>query len=385
MSFSLLLDRGERGLKKLAVGLARTVVRSRRNTPIDATRVRSILVVRQHNQLGDMLCVVPLLRALRAGFPDSRLVLLTSPVNHAVMLHHRLLDEVVNYDKREFLAGGRIKAKTLRAFVRMLREFKFDLAIVPATVSMSFTSDLLGYLSGARWRIGPGGLDGKENPGAFLYTHPVQLGWQETPDRHQTLRNMDICTDLSLSTPDLELELTLLPEESEAGQREVEMFGSGARPVVAFHPGAGKVPNRWPAGSFARVITDLYKNSGCTIVVIKGPMDEEPVNDLVNRLDVPYYLIENRAIREVASVLNSVDLLVSNDTGIMHVGAATGTAVLSLFGPTNPCQWAPPGPKNRYLRDDSGVIGDITVEAVLETVRQMLREHRAKKGDRVLI
>jgi len=375
MPFSILADRGERWLKKLAVALARAVVRTRRNTPIDATQVKSILIVRQHNQLGDMLCVVPLLRALRARFPGSKLVLLTSPVNNAVMLHHRLLDRVVNYDKREFLAEGRIKARALRAFVRMLRAFKFDLAIVPATVSMSFTSDMLAFLSGARWRIGPGELDGKENPGAFLYTHPVQLSWQTSPDRHQTLRNMDVCRDLSLSTPDLRLELTLLPEESKAGRREAHALRSGARLVVAFHPGAGKGPNRWPASSFSQVITELFKNSGCTIVVIKGPMDDDPVNELINRLNVPYYLVEKRTIRDVASLLQSIDLLVSNDTGVMHVGAATDTPVLSLFGPTNPCQWAPLGPKNRYLRCDSGVIGDITVEAVLEAARQMLREH----------
>jgi ADP-heptose:LPS heptosyltransferase len=104
-------------------------------------------------------------------------------------------------------------------------------------------------------------------------------------------------------------------------------------------------------------------------------MDDDPVNELINKLNVPYYLVEKRTIRDVASLLQSIDLLVSNDTGVMHVGAATDTPVLSLFGPTNPCQWAPLGPKNRYLRCDSGVIGDITVEAVLEAARQMLREH----------
>jgi heptosyltransferase III len=377
MPFSRLRDRGERGLKRLAVGLARTVVRSHSDTTIDTGQVKSILIVRQHNQLGDMLCVVPLLRALRARFPGSRLVLLTSPVNHAVMLHHRLLDAVLNYDKREFLAGGRIKTKSLRAFVRLLRGYKFDLAIVPATVSMSITSDLLAYLSGARWRIGPGKLEAKENPGAFLYTHPAELSWQATPERHQTLRNMDVCLSLSLNTPELGLELTLLPEEAEAGRKEIEPLRAGARHVVAFHPGAGKVPNRWPVNSFYHVIRDLHAGSGCAIIVIKGPMDDDPVSELVSKLGVPCYLVEKRTIREVASILGSVDLLVSNDTGVMHVGAAAGTPVLSLFGPTNPREWAPPGAKNRYIRCESGVIGDITVEAVLTAAREMLREHRA--------
>ena len=143
MSASSVLRLGERQLKRLAVGLGRVMTRTTSDLLIDPTRVRSILVVRQHNQLGDMLCVVPLLRALRSRFPGCRIVLLTSPVNHAVMQYHRLLDDVVNFDKREFLSDSTIRLGALRDFRRSLRRFSFDLAIVPATVSMSLTSDIL--------------------------------------------------------------------------------------------------------------------------------------------------------------------------------------------------------------------------------------------------
>jgi|WetSurMetagenome_2_1015567.scaffolds.fasta_scaffold131265_2 heptosyltransferase I len=375
MVVASVLRAGEQQLKRLAVRLGRALARTNTHSPIEPDRIRNILVVRQHNQLGDMLCVVPLLRALRARFPHSRIVLITSPVNHAVMLHHRLLDDVIKYDKREFLLHGVIRFSALRKFTKTLRGFEFDLAIVPATVSMSLTSDILAFISGARWRIGPGELEGKENPGAFLYTNPVTLSWKDSPQKHQTLRNIDIGRDLALTTPELELELTLLPEELENGRKRVADIRLKEYPVVAFHTGAGKVPNRWPAGYFARAIALTYSELGSRILVFKGPMDKQPVEALSNMLDVPFYLVEGNGIREDASIVRSVDLLVSNDTGMMHVGAAVGTPVLSLFGPTDPNQWAPLGPKHRFIRSSSRLISDIPVNEVLDAIRQMLREH----------
>jgi ADP-heptose:LPS heptosyltransferase len=345
---------------------------------IKPAEVHEILVVRQHNQLGDMLCVTPLLRALKLRFPAARITLLTSPVNNAVMLHHRLLDRVVNYDKKLFLRGSLPRLGALGAFIKGLRAPHIDLAIVPATVSMSLTSDILAYVSGARWRIGAGSLEGKKNPGAILYTDPVALSWDRDRGRHQTLRNIDICTTLTLPLPELSLEMTLLPEELAEGLSEVLPLRAGARGVVAFHPGAGKPPNRWPTDSFARVISDLQNNDGYSTIVIRGPMDDVPVNDLLRSLSVSVHLVENKSIRQVASILKSVDLLVSNDTGVMHVGAAVGVPVLSLFGPTDPRQWAPPGTQNRYIRCESGVMSDITVGSVLDAAREMLREHEAE-------
>jgi ADP-heptose:LPS heptosyltransferase len=375
MSVPSALRVAERQIKRLALGLARLLTRTRNSTPIACSRIQSILVVRQHNQLGDMLCVVPLLRALRARFPQSRIVLLASPVNVDVMRNHRLLDAVLNYDKREFLSHGRIRLVALGRFWKTLRRQQFDIAIVPATVSMSLTSDILAFVSGARWRIGPAALDGKENPGAFLYTHPVALNWGASPERHQMLRNFDIGRDLSLEVPALDPELTLLPDELEKGKLEVAGIRSGVAPVVAFHTGAGKIPNRWPAEGFARAIEYARGELGAAILVIKGPMDAEPVEALSKLLKTPFYLVENKSIREVASIIRSVDLLVSNDTGTMHVGAAAGTPVLSLFGPTDPRQWAPPGAIHRFIKSRSGVISDIPVQEVLDAMRQMLREH----------
>jgi ADP-heptose:LPS heptosyltransferase len=102
-----------------------------------------------------------------------------------------------------------------------------------------------------------------------------------------------------------------------------------------------------------------------------------------SRLRVPYKLLRNQYIRSIASIIQNADLLISNDTGIMHVGAAVETPVLSLFGPTDPEQWAPTGVRNRSLRGEGGDISMIPTQAVLDAAREMLRpSHQAGAGRR---
>ncbi len=326
-----------------------------------------------------MLCVVPLLRALRKAYPSASLALLTSPVNDEIMRGNRYLDETLNFDKREFLTRGEVHPGRLLRFMRMLRDRSFDMVLVPATVSMSFTSDLLAFMTAAPVRLGPATLEGRENPSAFVYTHRMALDWSGDPARHQTLRNLDIARDLGLPSVDLSLEITLTQAEKARGRELVTGLREGRRPVVAMHVGAGKAPNRWPAARFAQLAEDLTRETGAAIIVTAGPMDEEAVRQIELTLGENVYLIQNQPVRYVASVLAEVDLLVSNDTGIMHIGAAVGAPVLSLFGPTSPEQWAPLGKLHRCLKGEGGRIEAITGAEVLATALAMLQE-RTEEG-----
>jgi heptosyltransferase II len=320
-----------------------------------------------------MLCVVPLLRALREKYPHAYLALIASPVNIDVMRGNRYLDEVILYDKREFLDNWRVHPVSLFRFARQLRERKFTIALVPSTVSVSLTSDLLAYLSGARCRIGAGTLDGARNKSAFLFTVPLVLDWSSSPDRHQTLRNLDSATDLAVAEPsDLSLEITLSPQESEEGRLLVDQVKKGRKCAIGYHPGAGKAPNRWPAELFAVLISRLSAEFDAAAILTCGPMDLEVVENVEKSLEAPCYLLTGKSIRKVASVLESVNLVVTNDTGIMHVAAAVGVPVLSLFGPTNPKQWAPQGERHRYIHGENGDICSISLEEVMQKAGSMI-------------
>lgn len=335
-----------------------------------------IFVVRQHNQLGDMLCVVPLLRALRLRYPDSRISLLASPVNYEPMLGNRYVDEVINFDKREFVGKEGGSLLHFPGYVLRLRKKRFDIAVVPSTVSASFTSDLLSFLSGARVRIGARSIEGVSNPSAFFFTHPRDLDWRGLKDYHQVRRNMDIWPERFSNESDLTVEITLREDELLRGKAFLQTMSHGAHRVIVYHPGAGKLLNRWPSDLFGRLADELSESVPAATVITSGPMDDEPVADMTGALHTPFEVIKNQPIREVASAIRFADLVVSNDTGIMHVAAAVGTPVLSLFGPTDPGEWAPTGEKHRYIRGEDQDIGKIPYADVLRTANEMLRrEH----------
>ncbi len=364
------------------LALLRAIVRPHppRVAPAD-TEFKKILVVRQHNQLGDMLCVTPLLRSLRVRYPAANLTLLASPVNHEIMLHHAALNRVINFDKREFLAPWRVHPIKLFRFLQLLRREEFDLVLVPSTVSTSGTSDFIAYVTGAGVRIGAGSLEGTPNTSSYLLSHALDLSWDA--DRHQTGRNLDCAGPLALPDTEGEITMTLLTVERLWGTEYVREAAHEHRFAVAYHVGAGKPPNRWQADSFAEVISTIGNEFGALPILVCGPMDEVAIQAVESRLSIKYHLVTNQSVRRVASIISALPLLVSNDTGIMHVGAAVGTPVLSLFGPTSPQQWAPLGARNRYIYGEGGSMSAISIDAVLQSIRSMLRERGEGLPERV--
>ncbi len=361
----------ERTFKRILAGTLRLLFGFRRNRPFAPGTSPRILVIRQHNQLGDMLCVVPLLRALRARYPSSFIALMASPVNYAVMLNLRYVDELIRFDKAEFIGKEGGSLFRFPGFVKRLRALHCSVAVVPSTVSTSFTSDLLAWLSGARIRVGAGSMDGIDNPSGFFFTHPQDLDWRKRQKVHQVRRNIEIWPE-PLPVPDFSLEITLSEHKLIEGKSFVDNIKGTSKKVIVYHPGAGKVPNRWPAQSFAEAANELSKSEQAAVLITSGPMDQEPVAAMVAGLAGDHHVVDNQPIRQVAAILQSADLVITNDTGIMHVAAGVGTPVLSLFGPTDPEQWAPIGSRHRYLRGEGGRIGNIRSEDVVRNAMEML-------------
>jgi ADP-heptose:LPS heptosyltransferase len=366
----------ERTFKRSVASILRFFFRSISPAPQPDISPRGILVIRQHNQLGDMLCVVPLLRALRARYPGARLDLMASPVNQEVMLNSRLLDGVVLYDKRKFLRNGLIHPLALFRFIRSIRGL-YDMVLVPGTVSTSFTSDFLAFLTGANVRLGVESLDGRANSSSYFFTTAEALDWRKDPHRHQTLRNLDVARSLAMTVPDCSHELTLTPGEIEEGKRLGRAMRGSARLLIGFHPGAGKVPNRWPAEKFAELIDRLSETTGCAAFITSGPMDEDVVAGTLRVLKCQPQVIANQEIRRVASIITQADLYVTNDTGVMHISAGVGTPTLALFGPTDPLQWAPLGERIRYIHGEGGEIGRIGVEEAYRAAMAMLGKEQS--------
>ncbi len=339
-----------------------------RHVPPVPVHPERILVVRQHDQLGDMLFVIPALRALKKKYPRSEITLVAGPMNYEIMKGHPVLSRTLLFDK---MSNG-WSPEGLRRFIRTLRAGEFDLAIVPSTVSISLTSGLIAWLSRAAVRIGPGRLEHRDNPAKFLFTHPVDLDWSSTPGRHQAARNADILRPLGIATDDLDTELGLTPDEMAEGRGLVGALREKQGLLIGIHPGAAKPGNRWPPESFLRLSELLFHEYRAGLVVTIGPRDGDIHSFLASRLAVPHQFIRGEPIRRVAGVIASLDLFISNDTGPLHIAGALPVPALGIFGPTDPRQWAPPGKKNHYLAAKDGAVKSITPDEVMNICRVIL-------------
>lgn len=129
-----------------------------------------------------------------------------------------------------------------------------------------------------------------------------------------------------------------------------ERLGNG-RPMVGVFPGAEFGPSkRWPIESFAGVLRRLAETPALRVVVIAGPGEEELAESIRSGIEPqPAVVGPDLDLAQLAGVLAQLDLLVTNDSGPMHVAAAVGTPCIALFGPTNPKRTAPAGEGHRVL------------------------------------
>ncbi len=103
-------------------------------------------------------------------------------------------------------------------------------------------------------------------------------------------------------------------------------------------------------------------------------MDHDVIEHLINIIKVPFIRVRNKTVSFIAGLLKEMDMVVTNDTGIMHLSAAVGTPTLSLFGPTDPLQWAPLGSKHRFILGRGGDINTIEVTKAFSSASKLLRK-----------
>jgi ADP-heptose:LPS heptosyltransferase len=334
---------------------------------LDRASVRSILVIRQHDQLGDFLLSTPVLRALRQHFPSAKVGLVVREYFHEIARFVPYVDDVLVF--RERLT--RWSWKNGWSFFRGLRS-GWDLAIVLNTVSHSLTSDLLAHFSGARYVLGSDSRVYRGSSRNFLYN---LVAPDAGPGRHQTQRNLDIVRYIGVDTENYAPAVTLSDAERWTARRDLEALGFDADlPAIGLHLGAGKFANRWPVRSFADFARSLTGLSRTQIVLSWGAREEELRARFAECAGIRTVDVGHPDLPKLAASFAQCAAVVCNDTGIMHLAAASGVPVVAIFGPTNPDEWRPLGVRMIGLRAASQRTEDVGVEDVLEALRSLVGE-----------
>ena len=343
------------------------------NSSGEITPPKKIIIIRQHNQLGDLLSGVSLFRALKETYPDTHISLVVSPFNYPGMVKNKFLDRVYIFDKKK-LFNPVYLYQTIKLF-----KDDYDLAIVPVVVSISFTSNLLARLANAKTRIGANSLNGKLNLSSFFFDRRVDLDWRKHPDSNVSERSLDIVRPFGINTNNYKSEITFSADDTLAAKNFFDGFANKNKKfLIGLHVGAGKPNNRWSLEKYAVLIKKIESNYSVNIYLTGGWAEKEELNYLSKNVDISFGKFINEPIPQIAALISLSDLFISNDTGIMHVAGTTDTPQISIFGPTNPFNWAPIGANKFFIRK-SELIDDVSVEDVFHLCEIILTKRELEK------
>src|SRR5580765_6868713 len=273
----------------------------------------------------------PALRGLRRLFPDAQIALLVKPAVADLLAGHPALTRVLTYDTRGRHAG--LSGKW--ALSGQLRRQGFDLAVL---FQNAFEAAFLTFLAGVPRRYGYA-TDGR----SLLLSDSVAA-----PDRrtlvHQVRYYWDLLKPLGLTGDPPAPELIVFPEEEEAMAGRFAKGGLTATDiVVGINPGSTYGgAKRWLPERFAEVTDRLsrtiHESPGKQVsVVIFGAAGEEPLGqEIAARLQLPSLVLSGATtIRELMAALKRCAMLLTNDTGPMHIASAFQVPVVAIFGPTD--------------------------------------------------
>jgi lipopolysaccharide heptosyltransferase II len=301
--------------------------------------------------LGDVLMTSPALAALKAGRPDRHLTLLTSGAGAAAAALLPDVDEVLVHDAPWLKATApRPDSTAEHALAARLRARGHDAAVIFTVYSQSaLPAALLCYLADIPRRL----AHCRENPYQLL-TDWVPDPEPERLHRHEVRRQLDLVSTVGCRVADERLRVRI-PDAARArvgAWLDALGLGAAAVPWIVVHPGASAPSRRYPAELFAAAVRRLGSEDGLR-VVFTGSAEETPLVETIRAAaGVPSVSLAGRLdLAELAALLARAPLLVSNNTGPVHVAAAVGTPVVDLYALTNP-QHTPWGVPHRVLFHD---------------------------------
>jgi heptosyltransferase-2 len=304
------------------------------------------ILVRGPNWLGDAVMCEPALRGLRKLFPDAQIALLVKPAVADLFAGHPALTRVLTYDTEGRHAG--LSGKWVLA--GQLRRQGFDLAVL---FQNAFEAAFLTFLAGVSRRYGYS-TDGR----SLLLSDPVAA-----PDRrtlvHQVRYYWDLLKPLGLTGDPPTPELLVFPDEEQAMAGRFAQGGLSATDVVVgINPGSTYGgAKRWLPERFAEVTERLCRTiresrEQQVSVVIFGAKGEERLgHEIAARLTSRSLVLSGATtIRELMAAVKRCAMLLTNDTGPMHIASAFQVPVVAIFGPTDWRTTSPFGSAHAIVR-----------------------------------
>jgi lipopolysaccharide heptosyltransferase I len=267
--------------------------------------------------LGDVVHAIPAAAALRNAFPDAR-------IDWLVEARHRAIVELVTAIDRVFLVEGPTLSAWTRA-IAQLRATKYDLAI---DLQGLLKSAVLARASGATRVVGFSIWHLREKTARPFYS---DVGAAE--GGHVIAKNLRLLE--AVGVHDTTIAFPLATPPSAALSALYAQIGADA-PFALVNPGAAWPNKRWPPDRFGDLAAFLHETCAIKPVVLWGPGEELLAHAVVAASGGRALLAPPTTVTDLVALSRAAALVVSGDTGPLHIATAVGTPTVSLFGPTDP-------------------------------------------------
>lgn len=324
--------------------LIRLICRTRPGGAVDLQKLKKVLLIRVDPRVGDVLLTTPLLRALKKGMPETRVDFLVAAGKEKLV--EGLADRILTFRKKDFFRHPvRFWSTVLK-----IRSERYD-AVIDASHwhTVSFTSAALAYFSGAPVRVGH--LRGRSE---LFLTHPVP---KNPANDREVPSKLELLTPFGLETAGEAMETTV----DSVGQKLLNDPGEkfpeaadghlplskalqdalGGLDYIAFNPGARKADRRWSPEGFGRLASCLAECTGLVPLILWGPGEEKIADEAAAASGGKAVLAPPTDLAMLAACFRRSRLVITNDTGPMHLAVAAGARVLAVFTFEDGPRWAP--------------------------------------------
>lgn len=307
-------------------------------------RVRRILVIRNDN-IGDVLCTTPVLRALRRAFPAAHIAALVSGHCRPVLERNPDVDEVLTYTKAKHAPRwlGAPALWNLSRMLRTVRQRRFDLAFAVRR-DFNRSSAWLAYASGAPWRLG------RSAPASHRFRFFLNLGQDvHMREPHEVDACLELLTAIGVLPAGRNLTLTPGPDAQAQVRRRLRAAGVDGR-MALIHISNRREASRWPLASFAQAADRIHEELGLSMVVSWAPGEAEnplfpgddgKAEEVAGQMHARSSLLPTPTLDELIAAVSLSNFVLSTDGGLMHIAAALDIPQVVIFGKTDPRAWTP--------------------------------------------
>ena len=336
-----------------------------------------ILIVRRDN-IGDLICTLPLISAIRQLNPNARMDLLVNSYSAAVVADNPDIDHVYVYTKAKHRAAGEsiLSVHARRLWMTLqLRLARYDWVVLANAGCMPRP---------LRWAKQVGakhivGFSTEGCEGASLLTHPVPFvrrsGVHEVEYLMQLLQPFGQVPQI---TP-----ARIQPDIKALARARSSLRPPGdAKPLVGINLSARLPSQQWPAEQFIELIKQLQTEYRCVLFWSPGsannpghPGDDEKAQHIINACpDADLLAYPTQTLVDLIAGISCTDLLITADGGALHIGAACNKPIVAMFGDSDATQWYPWAVPHIILQKESRDVRSIAASEVAAACRQLLAE-----------